>query len=259
MTPATALVDLLTRVGLEHRLDHRPAQLSGGERQRVSIARALINRPGLLLCDEPTGNLDVETAASVAELISDLHVQEQNILIVVTHSLELASRFARRFELRDGRVQGRLKMTPPQPASRGGSGRKGQASRHAPRPDPLLEDQPRGARRRGRQHGVLAGALIVGDSVRGSLRDMTLDRLGDVDLALVAERFFPEGPRRPIGRGGRLRERVHAAPRPPSFCPAARCAADTGARASQVSVSWHRPALHVEMFPPRTANGGGGE
>ena len=96
------VVDLLTRVGLEHRLDHRPAQLSGGERQRVSIARALINRPGLLLCDEPTGNLDVETAASVAELISELHVQEQNILIVVTHSLELASRFSRRFELRDG-------------------------------------------------------------------------------------------------------------------------------------------------------------
>ena len=95
-------VDLLTRVGLEHRLDHRPAQLSGGERQRVSIARALINRPGLLLCDEPTGNLDVETAASVAELIADLHEQEQNLLIVVTHSLELASRFSRRFELREG-------------------------------------------------------------------------------------------------------------------------------------------------------------
>jgi len=93
---------LLSRVGLEHRLDHRPAQLSGGERQRVSIARALINRPGLLLCDEPTGNLDVETAASVAELIADLHEQEQNLLIVVTHSLELAARFGRRFELREG-------------------------------------------------------------------------------------------------------------------------------------------------------------
>ena len=94
--------DLLGRVGLDHRLDHRPAQLSGGERQRVSIARALINRPGLLLCDEPTGNLDVETAASVAQLIVDLHEQEQNILIVVTHSLELAARFGRRFELREG-------------------------------------------------------------------------------------------------------------------------------------------------------------
>jgi lipoprotein-releasing system ATP-binding protein len=93
---------LLDRVGLSHRLDHQPAELSGGERQRVAIARALINGPGLLLCDEPTGNLDVETAEAVADLLSELHRDEKNILIVVTHSLELAARFERRFELREG-------------------------------------------------------------------------------------------------------------------------------------------------------------
>ena len=96
-------VELLTKVGLDHRLDHRPAQLSGGERQRVAIARALINEPGLLLCDEPTGNLDVDTAAAVADLIIELHESEQNVLIVVTHSLELAGRFPRHTELREGR------------------------------------------------------------------------------------------------------------------------------------------------------------
>ncbi len=95
-------VELLTKVGLDHRLDHRPAQLSGGERQRVAIARALINRPGLLLCDEPTGNLDVDTAASVADLLLELQELEQNILIAVTHSLELAARFPCHFELREG-------------------------------------------------------------------------------------------------------------------------------------------------------------
>ena len=94
---------LLESVGLSHRLDHQPAELSGGERQRVAIARALINSPGLLLCDEPTGNLDVETANSVAELLVELHRNASNILIVVTHSLELAARFERRFELREGR------------------------------------------------------------------------------------------------------------------------------------------------------------
>ena len=94
--------ELLQHVGLSPRLDHRPAQLSGGERQRVAIARALIKQPGLLLCDEPTGNLDVETASSVAELISELHTRESNMLIVVTHSMELAGRFSQHVELRDG-------------------------------------------------------------------------------------------------------------------------------------------------------------
>ena len=98
-------VELLRKVGLEHRLEHRPAQLSGGERQRVAIARALINAPGLLLCDEPTGNLDVETAAAVADLLVELHETERNVMIVVTHSLELAARFARHGELREGALR----------------------------------------------------------------------------------------------------------------------------------------------------------
>ena len=98
---------LLEGVGLSHRLSHRPAALSGGECQRVAVARALINRPSLLLCDEPTGNLDRSTADTVATLFFELHQAEQNILIVVTHNLELAGRFERRFELVNGGIEGR--------------------------------------------------------------------------------------------------------------------------------------------------------
>lgn len=94
--------ELLDRVGLADRRTHRPAELSGGERQRVAVARALINRPSLLLCDEPTGSLDQATADSVAALLLDLHHQENNLLIVVTHSLDLASRLERRCELQNG-------------------------------------------------------------------------------------------------------------------------------------------------------------
>ena len=94
--------DLLKRVGLTHRISHRPAELSGGERQRVAIARALINKPSILLCDEPTGNLDSATAGNVADLLFELHHIEQNILIVVTHNLELASRFHNQLKLADG-------------------------------------------------------------------------------------------------------------------------------------------------------------
>jgi lipoprotein-releasing system ATP-binding protein len=94
---------LLDRVGLSHRLDHRPAQLSGGERQRVAIARALILDPALVLCDEPTGNLDAETADAVADLLFELHQQEGGILLVITHSPDLAERFPRRLTLKDGR------------------------------------------------------------------------------------------------------------------------------------------------------------
>jgi lipoprotein-releasing system ATP-binding protein len=90
---------LLDQVGLTARLNHRPAQLSGGEKQRVAIARALIRKPHLLLCDEPTGNLDEATADGVASLLMDLHRQQNNILIVVTHSPRLASRFPIRFQL----------------------------------------------------------------------------------------------------------------------------------------------------------------
>ncbi|MEX2187600.1 MAG: ABC transporter ATP-binding protein [Pirellulales bacterium] len=95
---------LLDRVGLAHRLDHRPAELSGGERQRVAIARAMINRPRLLLADEPTGNLDRTTASSVAQMLLDLPREEQTMLITVTHSLELAALMQNRYELDDGKL-----------------------------------------------------------------------------------------------------------------------------------------------------------
>ena len=96
---------LLDRVGLSHRLDHFPAQLSGGEKQRAAIARALIREPQLLLCDEPTGNLDRSSAIAVADLLLELHALQKTILVVVTHSAELAARMPQRFELIDRRLQ----------------------------------------------------------------------------------------------------------------------------------------------------------
>lgn len=96
--------DLLHRVGLSDRLDHRPAELSGGERQRVAIARALINQPALLLADEPTGNLDRTTADRIAELLLELQQVEQMMLMVVTHSVRLAMRMSRQLELDQGRL-----------------------------------------------------------------------------------------------------------------------------------------------------------
>jgi lipoprotein-releasing system ATP-binding protein len=96
---------LLVRVGLGDRLDHLPSELSGGESQRVAVARALINRPALLLADEPTGNLDHRTAETVADLLLEIHREEHTALILVTHSRELAQRFERQYVLVDGSLR----------------------------------------------------------------------------------------------------------------------------------------------------------
>ena len=92
---------LIEAVGLTGRLEHRPAELSGGEKQRVALARALIMRPKLILCDEPTGNLDHKSANVVTSLLLDLHQQQKTILVVVTHNAELAAQFPLRYELTD--------------------------------------------------------------------------------------------------------------------------------------------------------------
>lgn len=96
---------LLDQVGLAGRLSHLPSQLSGGEKQRVALARALIMKPRLLLCDEPTGNLDQKSAEVVANMLLEIHGGANTILIVVTHSSDLASRFPQRFELRNQRLE----------------------------------------------------------------------------------------------------------------------------------------------------------
>jgi len=96
---------LLDQVGLSERLDHRPAELSGGEKQRVALARALINQPALLLCDEPTGNLDRNSAEAVASILLELHARQAAILVVVTHSSELAARFPLRYEMADSNIK----------------------------------------------------------------------------------------------------------------------------------------------------------
>jgi lipoprotein-releasing system ATP-binding protein len=94
----------LEQVGLGARLDHRPGELSGGEKQRAAIARALVRQPRLVLCDEPTGNLDQASASTVASMLLDLHARQRNILIVVTHSERLAGQFPIRFDISDGRL-----------------------------------------------------------------------------------------------------------------------------------------------------------
>jgi len=99
--------DLLARVGLQDRLDYAPGRLSGGERQRTAVVRALINRPKLLLADEPTGSLDRASAEVLTQLLAELNAEQQTTLILVTHSMDLAQRMNRRFDLCDGRLEER--------------------------------------------------------------------------------------------------------------------------------------------------------
>jgi lipoprotein-releasing system ATP-binding protein len=96
---------LIDQVGLSERIEHRPSQLSGGEKQRVALARALIRKPSLLLCDEPTGNLDRQSAEAVISLLLNLHERQKDILIVVTHNPEIAARFPLRFEMIEGELK----------------------------------------------------------------------------------------------------------------------------------------------------------
>ena len=96
--------ELLERVGLSHRLTHRPSELSGGEQQRVSLARALVNHPPLLLADEPTGNLDGVTSAEIHDLLTSVNREQGTALVIVTHSEDLASSMPRRLKMVDGRI-----------------------------------------------------------------------------------------------------------------------------------------------------------
>lgn len=101
---AAKAVELLTAVGLEHRLDHFPAKLSGGERQRVAIARSLANGPSVLLADEPTGNLDSTNAEIILELLIRIHRERNMTLVLVTHDLSIAKRASRTIQMKDGRI-----------------------------------------------------------------------------------------------------------------------------------------------------------
>jgi lipoprotein-releasing system ATP-binding protein len=96
--------DLLDQVGLSSRIQHHPHELSGGEKQRVALARALIMQPRLLLCDEPTGNLDRDSTATIISLIMEIHERQKNILIVVTHNLEVAGKFEMQYKLADAHL-----------------------------------------------------------------------------------------------------------------------------------------------------------
>jgi ABC-type lipoprotein export system ATPase subunit len=97
--------DLLSRVGLKDRVEHKPSELSGGEQQRVTIARALINAPELVLADEPTGNLDSKTGGEIIELLKNLRAEKNTTLVIATHDAKVAANAERVIELADGRIQ----------------------------------------------------------------------------------------------------------------------------------------------------------
>ena len=158
------------------RLNHRPGQLSGGERQRVAVVRALINQPQLLLADEPTGALDRGSAENLTKLLLELNEEEKVTLIVVTHSLDLAKQMGRVLELLNGQLETVNLRTLILRS----------LTFHAKSHLGVILGAAVGA-------AVLIGALIVGDSMRGSLRDMALARLGKIDHAMVTnDRLFRE-------------------------------------------------------------------
>ena len=208
--------EILEQVGLGSRLDHRPGELSGGEKQRAAIARALIRNPTLLLCDEPTGNLDASIADSVADLLLDLHAAHNTILVVVTHSAALADAIPGALPHGGPRAGRRLTMSLFRLALRSATyyWRTNLAV--------LLGVSAAVA--------VLGGALLVGDSVRGSLRDIALGRLGKADQALSSAQFFREG------AGGRTSRRGGA--RPPRRSSSPPASSRTSRPASGPAASW---------------------